>query len=105
MNEKYIAILEHKCGRKSAHKSDPAIMEIHIKNNNGEIISRCVMRWVVKTYGNWNTRCLAGHWAMIRTDGKYHKLNICSYMNNYQGFEMLEKLWKAETWKPLEFYA
>lgn len=99
---KYTAYLEHKCGRKAAFKNDPACMEMHVKDSKGEIITRCVFEYVREFaefgFCGWRTG-----WKCVHNDGKFHKVELSSYMENHKSFAMLNKLWKMKTWTPLAF--
>ena len=92
-NKTYTAYLECKTGNKRHTKSDPAFMELNIRNSEGEIVTRCVV-----TYNGEK-------WVKTHDDGKFHKQEFNEYMSEECSNEVLNQLWTLGEEKPLEFVA
>lgn len=80
-------------GDKRATKTNPAFMELNITDNNGEIITRCVIKYDGK------------NWVKTHDDGKLHKKDFTEYMSQECANEVFNKVWSMGEEKPLEFVA
>lgn len=89
----YTVKVECKEGNKRDTKNNPAFMELNIVDNNGVIITRCVV-----TYNGKN-------WVKTHDDGKHHKKDFTEYMSQQCANEVFNKVWSMGEEKPLEFVA
>lgn len=89
----YTAKLECKEGNKRHTKNNPAFMELNICNADGEIVTRCVVKFDGKK------------WVKTHDDGKFHKQDFSEYMSEECTNDVLNQLWTLGEEKPLEFVA